>query len=353
MPKTGFALGLNTAAESWRTIRSVRAEPPAAIMKLLQEPDRAETFHTALEQSQQQFTAATAVGYESRPLNLYYGASQATRALAAASGVFAPSTSPDCRTWGIQGHGLKTTTEVPDPARFFDVTVRPEKANTKHVSVDMFSRLSSVLGSPLDIGPISLGAIVSQLPEFSMEFGQEGDAWPELHLMPVATGPLSLGEPPYDLELRLPGLPPTGEVAVEEIRAVLDHYPAVRDFDPTLLTGGVRRSSGTDRFRVSIPRRELLTIYDYQTAYPAAATLYRRHWIALPALGSSREALGPLASWTLVLYVLSMVARYAPDSWTRALALRTSPVASKIEFLLDAALDAVPDLLAEALMRLE
>ena len=49
-------------------------------------------------------------------------------------------------------------------------------------------------------------------------------------------------------------------------------------------------------------------------------------------------------AWWLVLYALSMLARYAPSKWTEALSISESPIASRIEFLLDAAVEAVPEL---------
>lgn len=86
MAKTWFSIGLSEPAESWRTIRSLRADPPARIRDVLDgEKSRRTTFQMSLEQAQQQFRAASAIGYESRPLNLYYGIAQAGRALAAAS----------------------------------------------------------------------------------------------------------------------------------------------------------------------------------------------------------------------------------------------------------------------------
>ncbi|MGH3799867.1 MAG: YaaC family protein [Pseudonocardiaceae bacterium] len=47
---------------------------------------RVDTFRSALEQAEQQFRAAASVDYDSRALNLYYGVSQAGRAVAAGLG---------------------------------------------------------------------------------------------------------------------------------------------------------------------------------------------------------------------------------------------------------------------------
>ena len=56
-------------------------------------------FSAALEQSEQQFLAARAVGVQSRPLNLLYGLSQAGRAVAAAL-------TPEADDYQLKGHGI-------------------------------------------------------------------------------------------------------------------------------------------------------------------------------------------------------------------------------------------------------
>ena len=69
----------------------------------------------------------------------------------------------------------------------------------------------------------------------------------------------------------------------------------------------------------------------------------------MPSVGSSSSDLHPLMTWWLVLYGLSMLARYHPREWTELLSLGRSHDASRIEFLLDSALISVPELLAVAL----
>jgi hypothetical protein len=44
-----------------------------------------------------------------------------------------------------------------------------------------------------------------------------------------------------------------------------------------------------------------------------------------------------------------MLSRYEPAAWTRALDINSSRHATAIEFVLDAALEAVPDLIDEAI----
>src|SRR5216684_2416922 len=66
----------------WRLIRGLRHQPPGAARKRTQ---RREVFCAALEQAEQLFTAAEAVGDATRPILLFYGLIQAGRAIAAAS----------------------------------------------------------------------------------------------------------------------------------------------------------------------------------------------------------------------------------------------------------------------------
>jgi hypothetical protein len=58
---------------------------------------RRQTFAAAMQQFEEQFTAAKAVTSYTRPLNLYYGLAQAGMAIAAAH-------SPD--PWSFSRHGL-------------------------------------------------------------------------------------------------------------------------------------------------------------------------------------------------------------------------------------------------------
>jgi hypothetical protein len=53
--------------------------------------------------------------------------------------------------------------------------------------------------------------------------------------------------------------------------------------------------------------------------------------------------------WWALLFGLSSVARYEPELWIGALDVNRSPLAVPIEAALDAALEALPDLILDAL----
>jgi len=78
-------------------------------------------------------------------------------------------------------------------------------------------------------------------------------------------------------------------------------------------------------------------------------TLYRGRQLAYPVLEGRQEVMRPLLAWHAVLFGLSMLTRYEPARWTRMIDVDHSPQATVIEYVLDLALDAVPDLVDEAI----
>ena|SRR5258708_38572610 len=75
-----------------------------------------------------------------------------------------------------------------------------------------------------------------------------------------------------------------------------------------------------------------------------------QHWLR-PMLNQSHDILSPLMTWWVLLFGLSMLARYHPAAWTRALAIDRSRDAMPLERALDEALEAVPPLVLDALRR--
>lgn len=62
---------------------------------------------------------------------------------------------------------------------------------------------------------------------------------------------------------------------------------------------------------------------------------------AIPALGNNPAALHPLPTWLAILYLMSMIARYHPNRWTRLLQ-PDSPEAERLREILEASVDAIP-----------
>ncbi len=67
----------------WDWLRLTRSTPPGAAKN---DPLASATYRAALEQFEELIRAAAAVGYQSRPLPLFYALSQAGRAIVAARG---------------------------------------------------------------------------------------------------------------------------------------------------------------------------------------------------------------------------------------------------------------------------
>jgi hypothetical protein len=68
-----------------------------------------------------------------------------------------------------------------------------------------------------------------------------------------------------------------------------------------------------------------------------------------PVVNEANDRLSPLMTWWVLLFGLSMLARYHPAPWTNALRPDESQDAVPLEAALDEALDAIPELLLEAL----
>lgn len=329
MAKSYFAGKLWTPAESWRTIRTVRSDPPVQIAKMLR-GSRRTVFQTALEQAQQQFAAASLVGYESRPLNLFYGLSQAGRALAAASEhLYDRNLDPRCSRWESTSHGLEFAPEG-DLAAFWSqsVAIKPSEGDT-------FSRTSIAVESPFeDVNRPRLGALVAQLPEFTVEWPQF--SWPQSVVAHVEGAP--------DWRIRLPLIDQDDQKGGwSQLQSI---YPALRGLT---FDGNARAFFDGERqmFRVpvSADRVEALGMAAYlQGASPHLGDRY-----LIPAVGGSSQALRPLMTWWLLLFSFSMLARYHPKRWTEVLALDSSKVASQVEHLLDLAISVVPEMIARKL----
>lgn len=294
----------------------------------------------ALEQAQQQFDSASKIGYESRPLNLFYGLSQAGRAVAAGSPLLGGGAE---HQWQATGDGLKFDPAVPQGV--FATPVRQETGPR-----DLFSRASIALGSPLDFGEVLFGAVLSQVTDYTMTF-QESDGYlrPIYDVHVYGAGSKSF---PIEVEVRVPGLSAEGVLPVAEVQSLLAPYPALDGLELALDdSGNVRRSHNNGRCFVLVPGPDYLMSRNSGESVHTlkGATAYRGTTVILPRTGASAEPLRPLMSWWLMLYALSMLARYSPGNWTRTLSISESPIASRIEFILDTAIDAVPELLWDEL----
>jgi hypothetical protein len=305
---------------------------------------RRNTFWAALQQFEELLDAAGTVGPASRPLPLFYALSQAGRAITAVHGLV---------PWKLHGHGLKLSEDTSQ--RLLERTVKPQPHRVRQNKVrdDSFYRVAKTIGSDVLTGPVELGAVWASLAYDLPRVWV--DKWP----------------PPLKLDLRverlLPGSPPWNEAPayvmgftsrqVRAIREALEQYPTAQGWyvpggGPPVVEGPVPGYLGYDDSRVDLAwTADGRSVEDKRAKLAEVAPAYRRRGQHLlrPAVGSQRDYLKPLAAWWILLYGLSMVARYEPAPWADVLAVNRSDLAAPLESLLDNAMLDIPQLVLEAL----
>jgi hypothetical protein len=127
----------------WTYIRSTRARPPGLAAE---DERRRRDYVAALTQFEQLYTAAASVGAASKPILLYYGLSQAGRALLAARKE---------GQWQAHGHGLRAPESGKD---ILGREVRPSGEG-------LFQAASRELGSEPPTDGVELGAWWHALPD--------------------------------------------------------------------------------------------------------------------------------------------------------------------------------------------
>lgn len=334
MAKTYYEASLWTPQESWRAVRNVRASPPEPLASVLSATDRADVFHMALEQSEQLFRSASSVERETRPILLFYGIGQAGRALAAASKRLGST------EWRGSGHGLKTDLNEMRPANIWALRTSVAAGRS-----DLFSRASIALASATDIADVRLGEAAANIVEFVHEF-DDLRAYPRL----AWPGSITLLESWFNAQhpegIRFP-------VRVDD--EAIDHeflatVPALSTFSLWREQDGTPSRDNNGNLLVALPITAI-DIYDGR-AHLRDRQNYRGMDVLVRALGGATTPVHPLMAWWLILYPLSMLARYEPRKWQQTLDVRTSASWSQIEYLADRALDAVPQLLAQTLQTL-
>jgi hypothetical protein len=107
-----------------------------------------------------------------------------------------------------------------------------------------------------------------------------------------------------------------------------------------------------ERQSVAVPRAWTLSAGDDPGKFHSGLTrpyLGDDDRCIFPSIGGDQQALHPLLAWWAVLFTLSMLARYQPDTWTVYLDIDTSRYAEPLETLLDRALLTCPELLHHAI----
>jgi hypothetical protein len=291
----------------WREIRALRSHPPGRAGK----GDRKRVFGSALEQAEQLLTAAGAVGYASRPILLFYGLSQAGRAIAAAS------TAADNNSYRLSGHGIKA----------LDLDQRPPLPGltVKDDGLGSFTQLAQLLGSVSLPRGAPLGQLWATIPDLLTTRLEPTSPQhlPVLQLQYVA-GQADAGHFPQVM-VWIVGLPPqpggyrNGNITKEEESAILSSYPTLAGSQPLEPVWYPVRADFQDRSTV-----RLLPSGVYPDALGQPYRDDRDRWV-FPPLDDRGEPLHPLLAWWALLFALSMLARYEPASWISALDADASP----------------------------
>jgi len=300
-----------TSREAWRAIRQLRSNPPPAVT-----PDRRPLFAAALEQSEQLFGSAAVAGPATRPLTVFYGLSQAGRAIAAARD---SSDGHPLRGHGVTANDLNDTNDA--AGQFPRLKVRRQGGASTS-----FVRLSTILGSPLFPDGIELRDLWAMLPE--------------AHLHEPLTHhphPVLLSEYPGRSEQPAFSSAPA-DLTVEGFPGWAQHYPDLGDAQ--LIPQSLEQSGRFTFFRVQLP------------ASPEGdwGTNYRGTLVHLPAPPGHQTVMHPTLIWWAILLAMSTLARYSPTAWASIIDIDSSPYATPIEYLLDESLAAVPDLIYRALI---
>lgn len=328
------------AAQAWERLRGSRWNPPGRAGS----GSRRRTYASALEQAEQMFRAAASVGPSTRPLQAFYGLSQAGRAFAAAAWRFKGE------GWRLAAHGIKASGF--DKA-IADIEIRTDPPGS-HGS---FVRLSELLDSPLwEKTPIRLEDLWDTLPA-NLEHPltdreRRTPLYADHHSIHGEDHPL-LSVPVCDLPARVVDAGSRG--ALDDFLAA---YPKLADYESyprrTMPPDGppnfTRYTSGGGELQMhwrmpngSAPAVERLACLRSKTR-PYAGHLY-----FFPAIAPLSKELHPLMAWWTVLYALSMLARYEPARWAEHISVDGSRHAVPIERLLECALTHLPVLIADTI----
>ncbi|GAA2752928.1 YaaC family protein [Kitasatospora cinereorecta] len=338
--------------QTWYQLRSLRSDPPTAVGG---EGLRRATFTSSLEQAEQMFRAAAQVGTATRPLPLFYGLSQAGRAIACA----AKAAKGD--TWRLGGHGI-TSGHLDGPLSAVTVTTQ------KKGKPGSFVRVSELLDSPVwEETEQPLTALWDALPENSgWPLSKEG-AVRQLPLLAQTLVRESDG--PHPLASLSVMFPPS-VVDAGSREAMMDYlrdYPEAQGWDSFVRVGS--SPDAGPEFHVQNgwgwypPGWGYATLHwtveapwttSAQDRIAFLQTLRRsysndEHLLFFPSLGTGRSV-HPLMAWWAVLHAFSMLARYQPAEWAQHISIDRSTYAAAIERLLAEGIETVPGLLLQVLL---
>lgn len=313
-------------------IQALRAKPPG---RASGNRARRRVFSAALEQFDELWKAAGAVGPPVSPILLYYALSQGGRAVAAAR--------VGSGDWQASGHGLSIRASS---KAIGELSIEPHPGASHSFGV-----FCDAIGSPQLTSPVRLADMWAAVPGFERVDGLGADATPPLQLEAISAGPEAR---PTNALLRgdlAADLPSDADEAARALSLRLADYPGA--------THGLCVEPPVPRQAESHRRHEGPSVEVYWRA--DEGTIKPLHDVAVglggknsgsflqPGLGANSDQLTPFAATWAVLLALSSAARYYPDWWIAALDRDSSVLAIPIEEALARSRELMPWLLLHAL----
>jgi hypothetical protein len=310
-------------------IRASRATPPG----LAERDERRSVYGSALVQFEELMGAARAASPQTLPLSLFYALSQAGRAIAAArlEG-----------EWRLQGHGLESSNL--DAEDLCQVRIKPKP--TRKERPDSFSGVSRATRADPMQRSTSVGELWASLPGLEKLL-------PELE-----------GRKPLHVEAQDIGNSPLEDVS--KVRATVSPLESKNISAAKKALAGYRCGSDIEVFDMRhIAPINRMTAYGDGVAvwWPSGAKDIQGHFAAIwrvapvdtytgqrwlrPFVGGT--ALSDPMTWWALLHALSMLARYEPAAWARALAYDSSYLAAPLAELLRSGVELIPQLVLESL----
>ncbi len=318
-----------------------------------------------MEQAEQLWRASEAVGPIASPLLLFYGLTQAGRAICAAG-------LPGSAWRPAESHGLEFEITLPSSGANLDlasVLVKPSGEG-------LVQQVARILDSPVLGGPATLSALLASIDKQLLftdlqvpdPHPLEVSEWTKNLTTLGTTGTESLFLAPAPARFaanteRVPAraqnleytkiIPPTANAIAEWLAA----YPTLHELGtPKEVIGPEPSLDRSDRGEWVIKLiwnsgNSMAGVKQSDWTADHVDELYSYEWngtsgVVLPAVDGNTKPHDLLVTWWLVLYCLSMLARYYPKEWTEMLDVDKSELAVPIEHVLSVAYSTVPDLIA-------
>lgn len=222
-----------------------------------------------------------------------------------------------------------------------------------------FQRVAEVVGSGDLPKAVEFGALWCSLPDLAWS-GLPDPEWPMAAY--VWEGPEGRARGLRTDVRAAVGLH-TSDWSEENVERLMSNYPSATGWThaPSQAVGTHAPAQAVDPFLVFTPQgngvqvswpRQLEPEGDVRTLDEIAPAhrFQGERWLQ-PTLGEKGTPVAPMMRWWALLYGLSTLARYEPAKWTRDLRIDSSALAVRLEDGLDEALNAIPHLVLEALVR--